>query len=120
MARRTYVLTTQLRRRGVTAFVFVLIAAIFVIARVKRMLSRHARERVQEKYRSRQALVRYVQLRYQCSEEVAYQRVATFVKRHVPGDEWDSVEYMAAYDRQRLLELAQRILMHNPDEIDEI
>ncbi len=114
-------LTTQLRRRGVTALVFVLIGTTFVvIARVKRMLSRHARERVEVRYRSRQALLRYVQLRYQCSEEVAYQRVAAFVKRHVPNDEQASVEYMAAYDRQRLLELAQRIIMHNPDEIDEI
>jgi len=120
MARRTYVLTTQLRRRGVIALLFVLIATIFVIVRVKRMLSRHARERVEVRYRSRQALLRYVQLRYQCSEEVAYQRVAGFVKRHVPNDEQASVEYMSAYDRQRLLELAQRIIMHNPDEIDEI
>lgn len=120
MARRTYVLTTQLRRRVVTALVFVLIVTTFVIARVKRMLSRHARERVEERYRSRQALVRYVQLRYQCSEEVAYQHVSAFVKRHVPYDEQASIEYMAVYDRQRLLELAQRIVMHNPDEIDEI
>ena len=113
-------LNAQLRRRSVSGFVLVIIASIFVIAWVKRMLSRHARERVQERYQSRQALVRYVQLRYQCSEEVAYQRVAAFVKRHVPGDEQASVAYMAAYDRQRLLELAQRILRHNPDEIDEI
>ena len=114
-------LTTRLRRRGVTALVFVLIFTTFVvIARVKRMLSRHARERVEVRYRSRQALLRYVQLRYQSSEEVAYQRVAAFVKRHVPNDEQASAEYMAVYDRQRLLELAQRIIMHNPDEIDEI
>ena len=112
--------TAQLQRRSVSGFVLVIIASIFVFAWVKRMLSRYARERVQERYQSRQALVRYVQLRYQCSEEAAYHRLAVFVKRHVPGDEQASVEYMAAYDRQRLLELAQRILMHNPDEIDEI
>src|SRR5437660_12325260 len=117
MAGRTYVLTATLRRRDVAALAIGLIATAFAFDWVKRMLSRHARERAQEVYRSRQALIRYVQLHHQCLEEVAYQRVAAFVKRYVSGDEWDSLEYMEDYDRQRVLELARRTLLHDAEQI---
>jgi hypothetical protein len=114
------VLTTYLRRRSAAVLVLVIMVATLAIAWVRRIRSRQALERLRERYRSRQALVRYVQLHNQCSEEVAYQRLATFVKRHVPLDEQPSIEHMVVYDRQGLLELAQRILVHNPVEIDEI
>ncbi len=66
------------------------------------------------------ALVRYVQLNRQCSEAVAYQRLATFVKKYVPSDGPGSIERMAAHDRQSLLEIAQGLVVHDPDEIDKI
>lgn len=113
-------LTTYLRRRSATVLVFVIIVAILIISWVREIQRRHVLEPMQERSRSRQALVRYVQLHYQCSEEIAYQRLAAFVKRHVPLDEQPSIEHMAAHDRQNLLELAQSILAHYPDEIDEI
>jgi len=113
------VLTTYLQRRDIIVLVLVIIAATLVIYWL-RMRGRLAREPIQEKYPSKQALLRYVQLHYQCSEEVAYQRLAAFIKRHVPLDEQASIEYLVSYDRQRLLELAQFFLMKNPDEIDDI
>ena len=105
-------LTTYLRRSGAT--VLAVIAVPLVISWLKRRQSRRTR------YRSGQALVRYVQLHNQCSEEAAYQRLAAYVKRHVPLHEYPFIEYMLTYDRKRLLEFARRVLMRNPDEIDEI
>lgn len=113
-------LTTYLWRRSATVLVLVIIVATLVISWVRQIQRRHVLESTRERSRSRQALVRYVQLRYQCSEEIAYQRLAAFVKRHVPLDEQPSIEHMAAQDRQNLLELAQSILAYHPDEIDEI
>lgn len=112
-------LTTYLRRRFATVLVLVVIAVTLVVNYwVRRWQRRRFFEQV--RYRSGQALLRYVQLSNQCSEEAAYQRLATFVKRRVPSSEHTSVEYLLAHDRQSLLGLAQRILAQNPDEIDEI
>lgn len=114
-------LTTHLRRgRSVTVLAIVVITAALIISCVRRVQRRQALKRLHERHQSRQALVRYVQLRNQCSEEVAYQRLASFVKRRVPLDEQPSIDYMVAHARESLLELAQSILEHNPDEIDEI
>lgn len=107
-------LTTFLRRRGTAVLVFAVIAVPLFISWLKRRLSRRIR------YTSGQAFIRYVQLHDQYSEEEAYQHLAAFVKRHVTFDEWSSVDQMLAYDRRKLLEWAQRILLHTPDEIDEI
>jgi hypothetical protein len=80
-----------------------------------------ALEHILEMYhQSGQALVRYVMLNRQCSEEVAYQRIATFVKKHVPLDDHSSIERMLAYDNQSLLDWAHSILVYDPDEIDKI
>lgn len=106
--------TTYLRRWGAPLLVPVLIAAPLFISWLRRRLSGRIR------YPPGQALFLYVQLHDQCSEEEAYQRLAAFVKRHVPLKDWPSVHYMLANDRQKLLEIAQRILMRTPDEIDDI
>jgi hypothetical protein len=120
MARRTYVLISYQRRRSATVLVIVTVIAAVVIYWVRRLQSRRVLEHIAERYRSRQALLRYVQLHYQCSEEAAYQRLAAFVKRYIPLDDQPSIDYMVAHHRQGLLELAQSILVHNSDEIDEI
>jgi hypothetical protein len=103
-------LTTYLRRRSATVLALAVIAATLVISWVWREQRRHALERLREKYESMQALLRYVQLHRQCSEETAYQRLAAFVKRHAPLDEQPSIEYMVTHYRQGLFELAQSIL----------
>jgi len=66
------------------------------------------------------ALVRYVQLNRRCSEEVAYQRLAAFVKKHIPLDDYPDLERVVAYDRSYLLERAQSLLRHDPDELENI
>lgn len=106
--------TSYQRRWGPPIFALVITIAPLFISWLRGRLSRRIRRP------SSQALLRYVQLHNQCSEEEGYQRIAVFVKRHIPLDEWPSVDYMLAYDKRRLLEFSQRLLMHTPDEIDEI
>jgi hypothetical protein len=55
-----------------------------------------------------------------CSEEVAYQRIAPFVKKHVPLDDHNYIDEMLVHDRQGLIDKARNILVHDPDEIDKI
>jgi hypothetical protein len=102
----------------------VLVLSVIVFAsavvRVESKRQRKALERVRERYASGRALVRYVQLNRQCSEVASYQRLATFVKKHVPIDGSSSIECMLAHDRQRLLERAQGLLVQDPDAIDKI
>jgi glucan phosphoethanolaminetransferase (alkaline phosphatase superfamily) len=103
----------------------VLVAAVIVIAlivtRIKSAQRRKALEQLIEMYRqSGLALVRYVMLNRQCSEEVAYQRIAAFVKSYVPFDEHSSIDRMLAHDRQSLVERALSILVYDQDAIDKI
>ena len=102
----------------------VLVLSMIVFAsfdvRVESKRQRKALEHMRESYDSGRALVRYVQLNRQCSEVASYQRLATFVKKHVPIDGSSSIECMIAHDRQRLLERAQGLLVQDPDAIDKI
>lgn len=98
-----------------------LILLVLVVARLKSVQRRKALERIIEMYRlSGLALVRYVMLNRQCLEEEAYRRIATFVKSHVPLDEYSTIDSMLAYDRQSLLDRALSILVSDPDAIDKI
>ena len=106
--------TTYLRRWSIAVLVPIVIAAPLFISLLKRWQGRRIR------YLSSQALIRYIQMHNQCSEEAAYQRLAAFVKRHTPLDDQSSADYLLAHNKRRLVELAQRILLNNPDEIDEI
>src|SRR5437763_1705931 len=70
----------------------VLLLAVIVLAnvvsKIRRAQWRKALEQILERYHQAGiALVRYVMLNRQCSEEVAYQRIATFVKKRVPLDD---------------------------------
>jgi hypothetical protein len=102
----------------------VLILSVIVFAsvavRVESKRRRKALEHIQERYASGLALVRYVQLNRQCSEVASYQRLATFVKKHVPVDGSSSIECMLTHDRQLLVERAQDLLVQDPDAIDKI
>ncbi len=51
---------------------------------------------------------------------MAYQRLATFVKQHVAGDDSSSIGCMAVHERQSLLEIVQRLLVRDPDAIDKM
>jgi hypothetical protein len=98
-----------------------LILVVIVVLKVRSVQRRKALKQLLERYhQSREALVRYIMLNRQCSEEVAYQRLATFVKKHVPLDDHNDIDRMLAHDRQSLLDRARSILVHNPDEIDKI
>ena len=102
----------------------VLVLGLLVVALLVRRSRKSERSRALEQARARDyaglALIRYIMLNRQCSEEVAYKRVAAFVKRHVPMDDYPSIERMMAQDRRRLIERAQRLLASDPDEIDKI
>jgi hypothetical protein len=111
-------LSFSFRPLPVAALVLIVIVVALVVVRVKSVHWRKALEHQRERYASGLALVRYVQLNRQCSEIVAYQRLATFVKKHVPAD--GSIERMVAYDRQCLLERAQGLLVQDPGAIDKI
>jgi hypothetical protein len=66
------------------------------------------------------ALVRYIQLHRQCSEEAAYQRLAAFIKQRRPFDDQSSLEGMLVHDRQGLVKITQDLLGEDPDMIDTI
>ena len=110
--------------KSVSVFITVLVLMVMVVAVVvlliKSIQRRKALEHRRERDASGLALVRYIQLNRQCSEEAAYQRVATFVKQHVQFDDSSALERMVAYDRQSLLVLAQSLLVHDPHAIDMI
>jgi len=115
------VLTAYLLVGGVALFGLVVIVVALLVAKVRYTQQRKALAQLLERYhQSGQALVRYVMINRQCSEEVAYQHLARFVKKHVPLDEQSSIERMLALERPSLIDRTQSILVHDPDEIDKI
>lgn len=66
------------------------------------------------------ALVRYIQLKHGCSEEVAYQRLAAFVKKRIPLADHHNLKRGVAGDRPYRLKQAQSLLRHDPDELEKI
>jgi hypothetical protein len=105
---------------SIAVLLLVVIGVTIWVRRVRSTQRRRALEQILARYYSGLALVRYVMLNRHCSEEAAYQRLATFVKQQMPLDDQSSIDRMLAYDRQSLLEHACSILVHNPDEIDKI
>lgn len=106
---------------GIVALLAGATICALVIRKVRSQQRRKAIESLDEKLRQSEiALVRYVMLNRQCSEEAAYQRIATFVKLHTPFDDHAFINSLVAYNRQRLLEKTQEILARAPDEIDNI
>ena len=97
-----------------------LIGAV-VVLKIRRIQRRKAPGQIAEDYEwSRRALVLYVMLNRQCSEDAAYQRIATLVKKRVPLDDHGLIDWMLAQDRQGLVNRARDLLMRDPDEIDDI
>ena len=105
---------------GVTLLVLVVFVVALVVSQVRSKRRKHTLELLRKRDQSRQALVRYVQLNRQCSEDVSYQRIARFVKNHIPFDDHCFIDGMLVYDRQSLLDSARSILALDPDEIDKI
>ena len=115
------VITFYLLGGSIAVLLVVVIVIAIVVARLRSAQRRKALDQILERYRqSGQALVRYVMLNRQCTEEVAYQRIARFVKKHVPLDQHSSIDRMLAFDKQSLLDRTLSILVHDPDEIDKI
>jgi hypothetical protein len=114
-------ITMYLLAGGIVALVITGGVIALVVVRLKSAQRRKALEQIIERYRqSGLALVRYVMLKHQCPEEAAFQRIASFVKSHVPFEEHSSIDNLLAHDRQGLLDRALIILASDPDEIDEI
>ncbi len=98
-------LTAYLLVGGVALFGLVVIVVALLVAKVRYTQQRKALAQLLERYhQSGQALVRYVMLNRQCSEEGAYQHLARFV----------------TLDRPSLIDRAQRIFVHDPNELDKI
>jgi len=115
------VFTAYLLVGGGAFFVFVVIVVALRVPKIRYTQKRKALAQLLERYhQSGQALVRYVMINRQCSEEVAYQHLARFVKKHVPLDEQSSIDRMLALERPSLIDRTQSILVHDPDEIDKI
>lgn len=114
-------ITIYLLGWGIAALVVTGSVITLVMVRLKSVQRRKALEQIIERYRlSELALVRYVMLKHQCPEEAAFQRIASFVKSHVPCEEHSSIDHLLAHDRQGLLDWALSILASGPDEIDKI
>jgi hypothetical protein len=114
-------ITVYLLAGGIVALVITGGVIALIVVRLKSAQRRKALEQIIERYRqSALALVRYVMLKHQCPEEAAYQRIASFVKSHVPVEEHSSIDNLLAHDRQGLLDWALSILASDPDEIDKI
>ena len=71
---------------GSIAGLLLVVMAAVVVPKARYARRRKALEQllVERDRQSGQALVRYVMLNRHCSEEVAYQRLAAFVNKHVP------------------------------------
>lgn len=104
----------------IAVLVLIVMVVVLVVRRARCVQRRKALEHRRERDAAGLALVRYIQLNRQCSEEAAYQRLATFVKQHVLFDGSSSIERMVAHDRQSLLVLTQGLLVHDPHAIDKI
>ena len=105
----------------IAVLILAVIIAAIVVPKVRSVQRRKALEQILERYRqSRQALVRYVMLNRQCSEDVSYERIARFVKNHIPFDDHGFIDRMLVYDRQSLLDSARSILARDPNGIDKI
>ncbi len=112
--------TAYLLGNSLAVLVLFVIVVALAVYRVKSLQQRKALEQRRERGLAGRALVRYVQLNRQCSEAIAYQRLAFFVKQHLSSDDASSIERMAAHNRQRLLQLAQGLLVLDPNAIDKI
>ena len=112
--------TAYLCGKSIAVHVFMVIVAALVVCGVEDVHWRKVLEQRRERDTCGRALVRYVQMHRQCSEAVAYQRLATFVKQHVPVEDSSSIGCMAVHERQSLLEVVQRLLVRDPDAIDKM
>ncbi|HEY6542002.1 MAG TPA: hypothetical protein VIZ18_13750 [Ktedonobacteraceae bacterium] len=117
---------TRKRKRLGSLYLLVGSTSIIVLIAIGLVKRRHhlrrqaLRQLLDRHQQSGLALVRYVMLNRQCSEERAFQRIAIFVKMHVPTEDQNSIDWLLANDRQSLLNRAGSILVSQPNEIDKI
>lgn len=105
---------------GIALVVIIVVIVTLIMSQIRSEQRRQAYELLQRKDESGLALVRYVQLNRQCSEEAAYERLATFVKSHASLDNHPDVESMLAHDRAGLLTYVQSLLRHDSNILDKI
>jgi hypothetical protein len=113
-------LTAYPVRRSIVVLSFFTFVAALAIGWVRYLQRRQAHQQMLERTILKQNLVHYVQEHHECSEEVAYQHIADFVKKHVSPNEQSSIVSLLAQSRQSLVELAVSLLQYFPQEIEEI
>lgn len=114
-------ISTYLPGASIIALLFIIIVMAIVLLKIRDVQRKKAIWQIQQsQQQSRRALLLYVMLNHQCSEEVAYQRIATHIKKHVPLDDQSYIDRMLAQDRQSLLDQARDLFFHNSNEIDKI
>lgn len=114
-------ITHPVKRWSVVLSLITVIASLALGRLLARRVQRRRKlERLHERVQFGQDIVRHIQIRHQCSEEVAYRLIADFVKRHVLPEERASIEDLLVQDREGLLELALSLLQYFPEELDEI
>ena len=113
-------LTAYLIRRSIVVLSFFTFVAALAIGWVRYVQCRQVHEQMPERIKFKQNLVHYVQEHHECSEEVAYQHIADFVKKHVLPNEQSSIVSLLAQSRRSLVELAVSLLQYFPQEIEEI
>lgn len=106
--------------RAIVVLSFLTFLAALALGWVRYLQRRQAHQQMLERIRSSQNLVHYVQEHHECSEEVAYQHIADFVKKHVSPNEQPSIVSLLAQGKQSLVELAISLLHYFPEEIEEI
>ncbi|HLI05187.1 MAG TPA: hypothetical protein VKV40_01310 [Ktedonobacteraceae bacterium] len=113
-------ITAYPARRNFILLSLAMIFFVVVLFRIRHEQRMRAEEHIRARAESGQALLLYVQQQHQSSEEVAYQYIADFVKKHVAPGEQAAIDSLLEQDRQSLLELAQSLLRFFPWELDEI
>jgi 3-phosphoglycerate kinase len=104
---------------GFLAFMFTVVILAVIVPKAMSARRRKALEQILETYQqAQQALVRYVMLNRQCSEDAAFKRIATFVKNNMALA--DNGPIVSISDKQDLLDIARTILAREPDAIDKI
>ncbi len=98
----------------------ILLIAIGLVRRRNAQRRQAFRQLLERRQQPGLALVRYVMLNRQCSEEQTYQRIATFLKTHFPNEDPNEIDELLSNDRQRLLHKVGSILVHHPNDIDKI
>src|SRR5579875_2570120 len=113
-------ITAYPARRNFILLSLAMIFFVVVLFRIRHEQRMRAEEHIRARAESGQALLLYVQQQHQSSEEVAYQYIADFVKKHVAPGEQAAIDSLLEEDRQSLVGVGERRLRWLRWEVGEI